>query len=99
MWNINVRKEAINDKWQGTVVTYSRCGGIVNNQIKKGLLLSLPVKKNLQSVNIRQSYKQEGEVPTPEVPVMKNVSLILMLSSTVKNVFHLICKVIRGENE
>ena len=24
----------------------ARCGGVVNNQIKKGLLLSLPVKKN-----------------------------------------------------
>jgi len=35
----------INDKLQGTVVTYLRRGGIVNNQIKTGLLLSLPVKK------------------------------------------------------
>ena len=26
-----------------TVVTYLRCGGIVNNQIKSGLLQSLPV--------------------------------------------------------
>ena len=26
---------AINDKLQGTVVTYLGCGGIVNNQIKK----------------------------------------------------------------
>jgi len=30
------------------------------NHIKKGLLLSLPVKKKLKSVNIWQSYKQEG---------------------------------------
>ena len=44
----------INDKLQGTVDTYLRCGGIVNNQ-KKGVLLSLPVKK-LKSANIWQSY-------------------------------------------
>jgi len=29
----------------GTVVTYLKCGRIVSNQIKTGLLLSLPVKK------------------------------------------------------
>jgi len=29
----------INDKLQGTVVTYLRYGGIFNNQIKKGLLV------------------------------------------------------------
>ena len=28
----------MNRKLQGTVVTYLRCGGIVNNQIKTGLL-------------------------------------------------------------
>jgi len=28
-----------------SVATYLRCGGVVNNQIKKDLLLSLPVKK------------------------------------------------------
>ena len=32
---------AINDKLQGSVATYLRCGGVVTNQIKKGLLLSL----------------------------------------------------------
>jgi len=31
----------------------------VNNQIQKGLLLCLPVKK-LKSANIWQSYNQEG---------------------------------------
>ena len=41
--NINVSKQAINDKLQGSVATYWRCGGIVNNQIKKGLLPSLSV--------------------------------------------------------
>ena len=34
-------KQAINDKLQGSVATYLRRGGVVNNQIKKGLLLSL----------------------------------------------------------
>jgi len=34
-------KQAINDKLQGSVTTYLRCGGVVNrpNQIKKGLML------------------------------------------------------------
>ena len=39
-------KEAINDKLQSSVTTFTRCGGVVNNRIKKGLLLSLWVKKN-----------------------------------------------------
>jgi len=34
-------KQTINDKLQGSMATYLRCGGVVNNQIKKGLLLSL----------------------------------------------------------
>jgi len=38
-------KQAINDKLQGSLATYLMCGGFVNNQIKKGLLLSLWVKK------------------------------------------------------
>jgi len=54
-------KQAIDDKLQGSVATYLRCGVVVNNQIKKGLLLSLPVKKFLKSVNIWQSYKQERD--------------------------------------
>jgi len=44
-------KRAINDKSQGSVATYLTCCSVVNNQIKKGLLLSLRVK-NLKSVNI-----------------------------------------------
>jgi len=43
---------------QGSVATYLRYDGVVNNQIKKDLLLSLWVKK-LKSVNILQSYKQQ----------------------------------------
>jgi len=38
-------KQAINDKSQRRVAAYLRCGGVVNNEIKKGLLLSLKVKK------------------------------------------------------
>ena len=33
-------KQAINDKLQGNVATYLRCGAVVNKQIKKELLLS-----------------------------------------------------------
>jgi len=42
----NARKQAINDKLQGSIGTYLKSGGVVNNQIKKGLLVSLSVKKN-----------------------------------------------------
>jgi len=52
-------KQAINDKLQGSVATYLWCGGVVNNQIKKGLLPSLRVKIFFKLVNIWQSYKQE----------------------------------------
>ena len=41
-------KQAINDKLQGSVATYLRCGGLINKRIKKGLLLSLCVKKILK---------------------------------------------------
>jgi len=34
-------KHALNDKLQCSVVAYLRWGGVVNNQIKKGLLLSV----------------------------------------------------------
>jgi len=34
-------KQAINDKLQGSVATYLSVRGVVNNQIKKGLLLSV----------------------------------------------------------
>jgi len=37
-------KQAINDKLQGSVAIYLRCGGVVNNQIKKRLLLIVQVK-------------------------------------------------------
>jgi len=54
-------KQAINGKLQGSVATYLKCGGVVNNQIKKGLLLSLWVKIFFKLVNIWQSYKQERD--------------------------------------
>jgi len=34
-------KQAFIDKLQGSEATYLRCNGAVNNQIKKGLLVSL----------------------------------------------------------
>ena len=45
LWNINVSKtQATNDKLQGSVAAYLRCGGVVNSQIKKGLLVSVSMK-------------------------------------------------------
>jgi len=58
LWNIDVRKQAINDKLQGSLATYLRCDGVVNNQINKDLLLSPSVKKIFTTVNIWQSYVQ-----------------------------------------
>ena len=52
-------KQAINDKLRSSVAAYLSCGGVVNNQIKKRLSLSLWVKNLLKSMNIWQSYKQE----------------------------------------
>jgi len=37
-------KQAINDKLQSSVAAYLRYGGVVDNQINKGLLLSVRVK-------------------------------------------------------
>jgi len=50
----------INDKLQGAVVACLKCGGISNNQINQGLLLSLRFEKFLKSVNIWHSDKQNG---------------------------------------
>jgi len=52
-------KQAISNKFH-SFATYLRCGGDVNNQIMKGLLLSLSANF-LKSVNIWQSYKQERD--------------------------------------
>ena len=37
-------KQAVNDKLQGSVAAYLKCGGIVNNQIKKGSLWAKKIK-------------------------------------------------------
>jgi len=50
-------KQDINDLLLGSVAEHLRCGEVVNNQIEKGLLLSLWVKFFFKSVNIWQSYK------------------------------------------
>jgi len=34
-------KQAFNDSLQGSIAAHLRCGGVVNNQIKIGFLLSL----------------------------------------------------------
>ena len=41
-------KQAINDKLQGSVPTYLRCGGVVNNQILKKRFIAefIASKKN-----------------------------------------------------
>jgi len=52
-------KRAIKDKLQGSVATYLRGGWVVNNQIRKGLLLSLRCSEFFKLVNIWHSYKQE----------------------------------------
>ena len=39
-------KQALDDKLESSAAVYLRCGEVVNDQIKKGLLLSLRVKKN-----------------------------------------------------
>jgi len=53
----SVRKQAINDELQGSAAAYLRCGGVVNNQIKTSLLLSLS-GKNFKMGEYWQSYKQ-----------------------------------------
>ena len=37
-------KQAINEKLQGSLATYLRCGGVVNNQIKKNIAESVSKK-------------------------------------------------------
>ena len=51
-------KQAVNDKLQDSVATYLRCDGVVNDQTKKGLLLSVWLIF-FKSVNTWQSYQQE----------------------------------------
>ena len=46
---MSAQQKAINDKLQDSLATYLRCDGVVNNQIKKGLLLSLSVKTKFKN--------------------------------------------------
>ena len=62
-------KQAINDKLQDSVAAYLGCGGVVNEQIKKSLLLSLRVNF-FKSVNIWQSYKQERDCLVHFLPLL-----------------------------
>jgi len=80
-------KQAIKDKLQGSVATYLRCGGVVNNQIKKGLLLSLfkvkfgseEVSKSLTTLqSYRQKRKQLIAVDCLTCPVHLPVSCLQM---------------------
>jgi len=58
--NINARKLTTNDKLQGSVATYLRCGGDVSNiQISKSLLLQSASETKLNLMNIWRSYKQD----------------------------------------
>jgi len=54
-------KQPIDNKLQGSVAKYLRCGGVVNNQIEKGLglLLSLSGFFFKSVNNFGKSYKQE----------------------------------------
>jgi len=42
---LTLAKQSINDKLQGSVSTHLRCGGVVNNQIEKGLGLLLSLNR------------------------------------------------------
>jgi len=44
---IIVRKQATNDKLQGSVATYSRCGGVIKNQVKKTKFAESASEKNV----------------------------------------------------
>ena len=76
---INVKKQSIHDKLQGNVATYLRCVGAINNQIIKGLLLSLSVRK---SFCIWQSCKQ-ALMPLPlTVSCFSKIQIGFYLSGT-----------------
>jgi len=59
MWDISVRKQAINDKLQSSVATNSRCGGILNNHFTENLLENLTVEEFWKSVQIWRNYGHE----------------------------------------
>jgi len=41
-------KQACNDKLQGRVATYLRCGGVVNNQVKTGFIAESVSEQNFK---------------------------------------------------
>ena len=41
-------KQAVNDKLQGRVATYLRCGGVVNNQVKTGFIAESVSEQNFK---------------------------------------------------
>ena len=86
LWNIDVRKQAINDKLQGSLATYLRCDGVVNNQINKDLLLSPSVKKIFTTVNIWQSYMQERVCLMHFVRLVKVHETTIFLLVTLPNI-------------
>jgi len=45
-------KQVLKDKLQGSLAAYFTCGGVVDNQIKKGFFAESVSEKNLKSVNI-----------------------------------------------
>jgi len=48
LWNVNVSKKAINDKLQGSVAKYLRCGGVVNNQIERRFFAQSASEKKIK---------------------------------------------------
>ena len=52
-------KQAINDKLQGSIATYLRCGGVVTKLRKVYCWVCDWKKIKIKSVNIWRSYKQE----------------------------------------
>jgi len=60
LWNINkAKKHAINDKLQGSVATYLKCGGVISNLIKNVLFLSPVSESFFESVNIWERYNSQ----------------------------------------
>jgi len=53
-------KQALHNKLQGSVATYLRCGGAVNNQLRK-VYCWVSEWIFFKSLNIWQSYKQERD--------------------------------------
>jgi len=60
LWNINVRKQAINDKLQGSVAKFLRCGGLSITKLRKVYCWVCRWNFYKKSVNIWQTYTHEG---------------------------------------